>query len=475
MATLVLDIGSSSVRAILFDDQYKMIPRALARRPHQFETDTNGRVTADVHHLRTLTEACIDEILAHERARQIQQVGVACFVGNLVGFDDVGHPITPLYTYADTQSREQITVLKQLVDAEANHQRTGVFIHTAYHPAKLQWLKTSNPELFAQVVQWGDLVTAFYRQWFGHHVPCSYSVASWGGLLNRETLTWDETWLSVLGLQVEQLPVLADYDHAQRGLAPIYRKRWAQLADVPFYLAVGDGAAANVGSGAINPGQVALTIGTTAALRTVRDRLQAVPEGLWSYRISAKRHLIGGATTEGGNVFQWLQNTLRLPDNIEALLQDCEPGAHGLMFMPLLAGERSPGWNAHANGTIHGIKTKTTPLDILQAALESVAIRLAMIVDQIAADDAMIYAGGNALLASPSWQAMIATAFNRPLYILDEPEVTARGVAILVNGVGTPLRPMIRGMVTPQAEYVEQFQVLRQNHLAFYERLYGEG
>jgi gluconokinase len=115
-----------------------------------------------------------------------------------------------------------------------------------------------------------------------------------------------------------------------------------------------------------------------------RRTTDSIPSGLWSYRVDAGHHLVGGALTEGGNVYQWATATLRLEENLEAALLQREPDQHGLTVLPLLAGERSPGWATHATGAILGLRLSTSPLDILQAILESVALRLAQIAGQLA-------------------------------------------------------------------------------------------
>src|SRR5690606_9589452 len=121
---------------------------------------------------------------------------------------------------------------------------------------------------------------------------------------------------------------------------------------------------------------------------------------------------------EGGSVIEWVDNTLALPDDTETLLAQAAPDSHGMTFLPLLAGERSPGWAAHATGTIHGLRLSTTPVQILQAALEGVALRLALLSDQLGGD-APIVASGGALDASHAWSQIIANALNRPLKRID--------------------------------------------------------
>jgi len=475
MTILVLDLGSSSVRALLFDDHAR--PLAQVTHPHHFTTTPPGASTISMKTVQAQVESCIDEILQQPQAVDIRAVGMDTFVGNMLGVDDKGRAVTPVYTYADTRSAEDVVTLAAHIDIEAAHQRTGTIHHTAYQPARLHWLRRTDPDLFAKVAQWIDVGTYLYRRWFGD-APCSYSVASWTGMLNRETLDWDQDWLRRLRLSKSTFPELADYSAACSGLRSKYAKRWPNLSKLPFYLAVGDGAAANVGSGCVEPGQIALSLGTTAALRTVStEKLLSVPPGLWSYRITADRHLIGGATTEGGSIFQWIRDTLILPDDAEKQLLKRAPDAHRLTFLPLLAGERSPGWAVGATGAINGLRLSTTPLDLLQAALEGVALRLSLIAEQLDSDQPVV-ASGRSLEASPAWTHMIANALNRPVKLTHEDEITARGTAILalsaVDGRALSDFPLkIAKTVKPHPAAVETLRAARERQEALYHKFYG--
>lgn len=436
MAVLVIDIGSSSLRTLLFDEQGRSISGSLAQRSYSLTTIPLGAATIDAAMLREFAEACLDTTLQHQAARQIEAVGMATFVGNVLGVDEDNLPITPVYTYADTRCNQQVDKLRQRNDAQTVLRRTGCPIHSAYHPARLAWLRETDAETFDRVHEWVDVGTYLYRCWTGE-AACSYSVAAWSGLLNRQQLAWDIQWLDQLGVRVEQLPRLADFDQPIRGLTTTYQQRWSALGDVPFFLPMGDGAAANIGTGAIDTAHIGLTVGTTAALRLVTPPADPVPAGLWCYRNHSTWQLIGGATSEGGNIFQWVSSTFGLtPSNeVERRLAEAQPDSHGLTFLPLLAGERSPGWAAQATGSIIGLRLGTNAFDVLQAALEGVALRLSLILEQLAplADpDSAIMAGGGALEASPAWTQILANALNRRLFIVDTSESTARGIAVLV-------------------------------------------
>ena len=480
MSLLVIDLGSSSARTLLFDDDARLIDGAICSRKHDFFTDSAGRATADTVELRRLVEACLDEILTHPAARSIRAVGMASFAGNWLGLDAKGRACTPVVTYADTLSRSEIPALLRKLGGAANayHQAVGCRLHPAYLPAQYAQLLRAQPALEARIHRISDIGGYLYRQWFGREAPVSYSLASWSGLL--ETARRDWHWAYARQLVGERmlgkLPRLADYDHTLTGLNAEYAARWSALRDTPFFLALGDGAAANIGSGALDSSRIALTMGTTSALRVVKD-IERVPRGLWRYLVCAGMPLVGGATSEGGNVYQWVMEELLKADGaLEARLIGRAPDCHGLTVLPLLAGERSPGWQPDASGTIHGIRRSTGQLDILQAHLEAVAIRLSLIFDQLKAPGATVAAGGGALQASAAWAQMIADAFDSPLQLLAEAEVTARGVALMMlrslDGA-VPTAPRISRVVRPDPAGASRLQAARERQVALYRRLYS--
>ncbi len=482
MTLLVIDLGSSSVRALLFDDSARLIDGSTRSRRYDFDTDNAGRATADAPALQALVESCIDEVLRHPAAAAIRAVGLATFVGNWLGLDAKGQACTPLLTYADTLSAAEIPALLAKLGraADAYHQATGCPLHSAYLPAQYARWRRSRPRSAKRIHTVSDIGAYLYRQWFAREVPTSLSVASWSGLLDTQRRDWHRGYArDLLGDAFPaKLPPLADYDQVQTGLNGDYVARWPQLRDLPFFLALGDGAAANIGSGAVAPGRIALTIGTTSALRVVKD-VEPLPPGLWRYLVCADMPLVGGAASEGGNVYQWLmQDLLGETDALTAALAERQADCHGLTVLPLLAGERSPGWQPNATGTIHGLRRNTSRLDILQAHLEAVALRLSMIHDLLKTEGAAVMAGGGALQSSAVWARIIANAFDSPLQLLAEPEITARGVALMLrralDGAGLAAQPpRISGVVQPDPAAVSALRAARERQIDLYRRLYA--
>src|SRR5581483_5963290 len=161
----------------------------------------------------------------------------------------------------------------------------------------------------------------------------------------------------------------------------------------------------------------------STALRVITTAPDAPARGLWRYRLDRRSAVVGGALSEGGNVYAWCRDVLRLPDDaeVEAALQEAVPDGHGLTVLPFLAGERSPGWRGEQRAVIAGLRLETTPLEILAAALEAVALRITLVYGLLrahAARDHAIVASGGALASSPAWRRMIVDALGRPVLVL---------------------------------------------------------
>ena len=361
----------------------------------------------------------------------------------------------------------------------------------AQAPAQLRRFSRESPREFARVARWQTLTSLIQSRWTGaRHLPVSFSEASWTGLLDFLALAWDAALARVVGLDPGTLPELADHKDARRGLCEAYRRRWPELAGALLFPAVGDGAAANIGAKCVSQDRVCVTIGTSAAVRIVlplgeEQKEPLPPKGLWCYRLDKRRVLLGGALTDGGSLFEWLRGLgLGSPSgdadlDLEAELAAMGPDEHGLTVLPFLSGERAPGWQPDARGTICGLTRQTTSAQLMRAGLESVALRLAAIVELLGpwlGPGAVIVGSGEALRASPAWQQILADATGHQVVMERESEATSRGVALLaeqaLGGASTPpLEPHV--LRRPDAAARAKYAAARARQEDLYRRLYG--
>jgi len=434
---LTIDIGSSSARAALFDGRAHPVAGVGAQERYELLAGPAGAAELDPDALVEHAARCVDQALAQAGplAGRIGAVAVATLATSTLALDRGGRPLTPLITYADTRADADAAGLRGALDEAAVHERTGCLLRASYWPARLAWARRALPDLWRAAAAWVTLGEYLELRLLGVR-RVSLSAASWTGLLDRRLGIWDAELLRTLRADPGLLAPLVDCDEPRRGLAPPFAARWPALRDAPWFPAVGDGAAANLGSGCIGHKRVALTVGTTGALRVAQAEVARVPHGLWCYRVDRDHALVGGATSEGGNVYAWLRDTLNLgdPAAIEAAIAAQAPDGHGLTVLPFLAGERSPGWAGNVRATIHGLSTATTPIAILRASLEAVALRFALIERALRGEqdtDHRLIASGGALLSSPAWMQICADAIGRPVVASAEPEATSRGAAIL--------------------------------------------
>ena len=460
--TLSLDIGTSSTRALLWDIQGREVEGVRAQTQYHMHTTPDGGVEMPADEFVQVVVDCIDQAIqqAGDRARRIRAVGVSTYWHSLLALDDKGAPITPIYSWADTRACDAARKLRRDWNEPAVHSRTGCMIHPSYYPAKLTWLRDSNPELYKRAARWASPSEYLLGILFGpDERRVSVSMASATGLFNQDRCEWDTETLAALDLEPGRLAPIVDLRHPARGLQDTYASRWPDLKEAPFFPAVGDGACGNVGSGCVSRDRMAINLGTSGAIRVVWKQDSAaeesgsgptgapataaaspepieLPSGLWRYRVDRSMQIIGAAFSDGGNVFAWMNSTLKLPapEELENELAARQPGTHGLTFLPFLAGERSLGWNPDARASLVGMNLNTSPVDIVCASLEAVALRFALAADLLhvqfpTANE--IVASGGALPHSPAWTQMFADAIGKPVTVAEEPEASSRGAAML--------------------------------------------
>jgi gluconokinase len=431
---LTLDVGSSSARTLLFGFDGRQIENFGSQVAYHALTTPDGGWEIDPAELAAIATRAITAICEQMRAKGIKPAAVAVdtFWHSLVGIGADGNPTTPMLHPFDTRSADAAKHLAQRVDNHAQHQRTGCVIHPSYPPAKLLWLSETQPEASQRTKHWMSAGEFLFLKFFGKPVA-STSMISATGLWDQNANDYDPEMLAALPVSRAQFANVGNLDRPVNASC-----QWPELQGIPWFPALGDGACDNIGSGCITQDRFALMVGTSGAMRAVisKDRID-IPDGLFCYRVDRKRFVLGGALSNGGEVFAWMKRTLRVPDANDAIenqLAALPPAQHGLTILPLFAGERSTGWRADARAAIVGLAAHTSPIEILQAALESVALRFRNVYEIMQSSIGAprdIVASGSALLHSPVWTQMMADTLSHTLVQCIEPEATSRGAALI--------------------------------------------
>jgi gluconokinase len=198
--------------------------------------------------------------------------------------------------------------------------------------------------------------------------------------------------------------------------------------------------------------------------------------------VDGRRALVGGATSEGGNVLAWCRRHLALPPDpagLEAALEAIEPDGHGLTGLPFFAGERSPGWRPWARAAITGLSLGTGAAEITRALLESVAFRLAEVYEllrPLAAPGHVVVASGGAFAHSGVWAQILTDALGIPVAVGTDTEASTRGAALLALealGLPAPEAPPPRRTLEPSPQRHARYRTARERQRRLYDNIVG--
>ncbi len=475
------DAGTTSVKTLVFDSLATPV-LATPSIPYELRTTADGGVEIPVEAIFAATLQSLDaaHTALQDAGRAPSAVSLCTFWHSFLGVDASGRPSSPILHLLDTRSATYAQALKRDLDEGQLHSRVGVVFHPSYWPAKLLWIRAERPNWWSTSQRWMSYGEYLLLEFFGKAAPAT-SMLSATGLWNSNRQAFDEPMLDFLQLEPNRLADLSCLDEPVQSLKPEYARRWPLFATIPWFPAIGDGAANNIGCGCDTPEEFALMVGTTGAMRAVFEvESLEIPPGLWCYRLDARRFVLGGALSNGGKVFEWVMDRFRLPGDWEAQLSAVEPGSHGLTVLPLFAGERSTKWRADARGAMAGLNLNTTPVEILAASLEAVALRFRLIyeiLEQRIGAPSRVVATGEALRKSRVWTQMMADALGRPVVASLEKETSARGAAMLALerlGAVPHLRAFASAtgeLFSPRPEFAGRYRDLLANQKDFYRRL----
>ncbi len=439
------------MRAALYDFHGDVLPATMIKNDRRVEITDDGGAQIDAEEAIEQIIEAIDDVLEKNDTliEQIEFAAASCFWHSLVGVNDERKATTPIYTWAETRPANYVRMLREKLNETEIHNRTGARFHSSFWTAKLLWLREEFPDIFKKTAKWLSFSDFLASRLFDTYVT-SVSMASGTGIFDIRKNEWDAELLGFLKIERENLPRVAGDDETfqvAEAVAPASAEdirtpnfvRWEKLRkNAKWFPAIGDGAANNIGAGCVRKEKAALMIGTSGAMRVAYrgDVPEKIPGGLWCYRIDRTRVIAGGALSDGGGLYRWLNDNLKLEgtdDEIENEIEKRAPDGHGLTFLPFLAGERSTGYHLAAHGAILGLKSSTDSIDIVQAALESVAYRFAEIYDQL--NEVLkikeIIASGGALRESPVWTQIICDVLANKMNLPDTREASSRGAVLL--------------------------------------------
>ncbi|WP_027094262.1 gluconokinase [Cohnella thermotolerans] len=441
-----IDIGTTSTKAVLFREDGSVASVGNVEYPLYTPTPQIAEQNPD-----EILAAVVGSVRqAMEKggvaAEEVRFVSCSSAMHSVVPVDAAGKPLMNGITWADNRSAEWAKRLKREMGGHEIYLRTGTPIHPMSPITKLLWLRHEHPDLFARAAKFVSIKEYVLEKLFGRYVV-DHSIASATGMMNLQSLDWDEEALRIAGVTRDRLSELVPTTHRLDGLNAAYAAEMGLKPSTPFIVGASDGVLSNLGLDAIQPGVVAVTIGTSGAIRTVTHRPATDPKGRYfCYALTEDHWVVGGPVNNGGVIFRWVRDEFAASetetakrlgispyDVLTRIAERVRPGADGLIFHPYLTGERAPLWNPDARGSFFGLTLHHQKEHMIRAVLEGVIYNLYTVMlamQETTGVPAQIKATGG-FARSPLWRQMMADIFNQSVVVPESFESSCLGAVVL--------------------------------------------
>jgi glycerol kinase len=449
---LAIDQGTTSSRAILFDENLRRIASARREFPQYFPDD--GWVEHDAEEIWRSVIESIREALdrAGRSFGDVTAIGVTNQRETVVVWDRAsGRPVHRAIVWQDRRTAPAIRNLEEQGLGPLVTARTGLLLDPYFSASKLAWILERIPDGLARARD-GSLAAGTVDSWLiwklsggARHVT-DITNASRTLLMDLGTGKWDGELLEVFGIPAAVLPRIV----SSGGEMAVTSSRVAG-AEVPVAAAIGDQQAALFGQWCVHPGLVKCTYGTGCFLLafTGEERVESTHRLLttvaWRIGDSPVQYALEGSVFMGGAAIQWLRDGLGIIASAPEVnsLAGKVPDAGGVVLVPSFTGLGAPHWDASARGAILGLSRGTTSAHIARATLEAIACQVADVLDAMRRDSGlktrMVRADGGAAASDLLMQIqadVLGVPVERPGCI----ESTALGTAMLA-GLATGVFP----------------------------------
>ena len=459
-----LDVGTTAAKVVAFGLGSDW--RHTAIREYPLLAPQPGWQVQDPRAIGAAVLGALAECADAAGRSSVVALSVSTAMHGVMGLDAALRPLTPLITWADSRSREEARALRADGTATEIYRASGTPVHPMTPLTKILWFTRHESELASRVRWWAGLKDYVLTLLTGT-LATELSSASGTALLDLSTRDWNPAAVALAGISRDQLPQVLSTT-AALGLREDVARRVGLPSGLPVVVGAGDGPLGNLGTGAMAPGVVGLSLGTSGAVRMVVPEPRLDPDGrLFCYALTEDHWVVGGAVSNGGAVVRWAGGIFGSdlsgadPDapadaELLALADTVPPGSDGLVMLPYLLAERAPLWDPDLTGAFLGLRHGHTRGHFVRAAVEGVALQLSTIVDAL--DDiepvTSIRATGG-VFRSQLWRRVMTGALARPLAVTGGAEGSALGAAALALyalGRSPDLPPAVELLGPPRSD-----------------------
>ncbi|MEW6405759.1 MAG: FGGY family carbohydrate kinase, partial [Chloroflexota bacterium] len=488
---LTVDVGTSGTKTSLWTESGQLIAHATSMYDLQRAEPLWAEIDGDVW-WRAVCET-IRTVLATSKVDPVSIAGIGVDgVGwTLIPVDRAGDPLRPAMIWLDRRAEQETNWLKSLPGSERLVNLNANPLDAAYITPKLIWLKRNCPDIFNSSHKFLE-ATGFIVSRFTGKFICDHTQAYGYHFFDIRNEIWDQQAARDIGVPVEKMPRLCPSTEVVGTVTEKAAEQLGIISGIPVIAGCLDAAVGALGSGVTKPGQTNEQGGQAGGVGISLDHIVAEPRLIFSHHVIPGQYLLQAGTVGGGSL-SWFRDQLGHPEVSAAELlgqtpfelfsrqvEKSRPGANGLIFLPYMAGERTPLWSSIARGVLFGLSYRTTRADILRAIMEGCAFAVYDNL-QIAEEHGVVvdeFLGSGGATQSAVWCQIKADIYGKPFVVARRADggegghslglfaLTAYGVG-LCKDIGACVSDLLptRQVFEPSAEkhalYEELFAVYR--------------
>lgn len=437
---LGIDIGTSACKVAAFDTNGNVL--ASADRPYKVYYPNPGWAEQDADEWFNAICMATKDVLSNEAVnpKEIAGIGVDGQSWSAIPVDKDGNVLARTPIWMDTRSNEICERVKDSLGSDAIFEIAGNDFLPSYSTPKMLWFKQNHPEIFNKTryfLQSNSYIVYKLTGKFSQDLSQGYGIH----FFNMNTLTYDNELARELGLNKDLVPDLYKCDSIVGTVTEEASRLTGLLPGTPVVAGGLDAACGTLGAGVYMVGQTQEQGGQAGGMSICTDTALSHKKLLLSPHVIPGKWLLQGGTVGGGGALKWFREQLMSDLSFDEITKEAEQiavGSDGVIFLPYMAGERSPLWNPDAKGVFYGLSYDKTRGHMIRALLEGVAFALyhnILVAEEAGATvDVLSAMGGSA--NSMLWTQIKADITGHTIEVPRSDSATTLGAAILA-GIGT--------------------------------------
>jgi len=485
---ITVDVGTSSTKTSLWTEAGQLVAHASSsynlHRPEPLWAEIDGDVWWQA------VCGTIQNVLATSGVDPVSIAGVGVDgVGwTLISVDRAGNPLHPAMIWLDRRADQETIWLKSLPEADHLINLNANPLDAAYITPKLIWLKKNHPDIFDSAHKFLEATGFIVSRFIGEFI-CDYTQAYGYHFFDIRNEKWDQQTAEIIGVPIQKMPRLSRSAEVVGSITKKAAEQTGLKPATPVIAGCLDAASGALGSGVVETGQTNEQGGQAGGVGISLAHVLVEPRLIFSHHVIPGQYLLQAGTVGGGSL-SWFRDQLGHPEVSAGNLigqnpfelfskhvETSKPGANGLIFLPYMAGERTPLWSSVVRGVFFGLTYNTTRADMLRAIMEGCAFAVYDNLQIAEAHGVRVdeYLGSGGAVQSAVWCQIKADIYGKPFIVakLADGGEGGHGLGLFaLTAYGIGLHKDIGTCVSDLLSSRQVFEPSPKNH-ALYQELFG--